>query len=78
MPRFFFDFDDGDRRIIDAEGRWFATRDDAISAATAAFRHVGDGERTKLARRRYRMVVRDEHGGIVSEANLTGRDARTH
>ena len=78
MPRFFFDFGDGDHRVTDDAGRHFGSEDDAVAVAVASFRRSIELGARLVTSRRYRMTVRNEMGETVFETEVTAKGVPLH
>jgi hypothetical protein len=70
MPRYFFDTNDGDRQIQDANGVEFTSRDDAHVAARDLLFDLGNVDMVDTGKRVFTAAVRDEKGETVFRASM--------
>ncbi len=73
MPRFFFDYHDGDHSNIDCEGLEIDSLDEAREYALAALGDVAHDELPDGDSRQFTITGRDDNGNELFSASLTLR-----
>lgn len=76
MPRFFFDIDNGRRRITDGDGTECADLTEAHEEATGKLGHIGKDELPNGDHREFSVEVRDEDGNLRLKSFLALRTER--
>ncbi len=77
LPRFFFDFDEGDHRIPDPDGTEFQDAESACEEAAAALANIAaDATPSPHSPTELAVLVRDEAGQPIYRATLTIRGER--
>jgi hypothetical protein len=71
MPRYFFDFQDGDQMTPDDDGTELETRQKARAAAIQLLPEVAKDELRNEEHRRFAVTVREEGQQIIYHASLT-------
>jgi hypothetical protein len=74
MPRYYFDIDDGDRVIPDAEGTEMATVQEARAKALHMLGDIAKTEMQDDNRSQQRIRIRDESGHAVLTVSLFVQD----